>query len=626
MSSGSFRHGERLWRWFLAAAALAVVFLLATADGGRNVDSLILAQSTVFLTLAVAIAAGTTRGVPLSASIPMMIGAVAVTAITSVRPEASVHELLLWGMYAGIGTLAAAGLRDSCEWFVDGLVLTAGCLCLIALFWFWGSGDLAARWCSTFYWPNPFAAFLLLVLPLSLVRAVRAPNARSALAHGAAAVLFGVALAFTYSRGAWLAGGMVLLAAVAVLRPRRWRTAVFRSALIVLAVAGAVGLLGRAARSGAPSAVASRAASLADPEDASVHGRRLFWRGALEIFADHPVLGTGPGTFGAAYSAYQREAGAYARDPHNLYLQAAAEMGVVGLAALLTLLVSMGLVWRRLLRRARDEEEYSLVAGIGLGLLAFLLHNAVDMDWSFPAIPAMAFAFAGVLTRIGMAQRPEETPARAGIWLRSGVVVLLLAALVAVQCMGQANRSFRQGQTFADAGSWDDAAAACARAHRWSPLQARYLSAEAQARVRMVPQQRVRAEAALREAMRLDPMNSLHLLHLADLLAPAPGAGPIAFREPVALLRRALVLDPFNRPRLYRSLAGLQLRLGRPADAKSVYDAAVGRYLGYAQGGGAAPLSPETLDLLAEVAEFRLSTGDTTGAERVRQALGVAGD
>jgi O-antigen ligase len=614
-----------LLRAGLAAVVLGLVFALAIADGGRNPACLFFVQAIVFLLLAGVIARGA-RGIRLPATWWWLAGAIAVTSITSVRPEASVRELLLWITYAGIAVLTAVSLREHREWFVDGLVLTAGALCLIALFWFWGSGDLASRWCSTFYWPNPFAAFLLLVLPLTLVRAIRAPSAREAMSHGAASVLFLTSLVFTYSRGAWLAGIVTVGVGAALLRTSRRRSALMRFAGIALATAVAVGLLSLASRSGQSSAVAARAASIADPGDASARGHVLFWRNALRIFADRPWTGTGPGTFGAVHAAYQTDLRFYARDAHSLYLQTAAESGIGGLAGLLALLAAMAFAWARMLRRTAEEPQYSLVLGGGLGLLAFLLHNAVDMDWSFPANPAMAFALAGVLGSIAIAQRSPSVPPARG-WKRMPVlgVAALLAATVVVFRTGEANRLFVQGQTLASAGRWDEACDVFVQAQAWNPLHARYLGAEAEARMRILPPQRIRAEAALRRAMQLDRANAWQPWQLANVLASVPGVGPREFEEPERLLRGALRLDPLNRPKIYSALAELYVRWARPADAARVYDTAVDRYLGHPTGEARVPLPAEAIDLMAEAGAFRLDAGDRAGAERILRDVLVEG-
>src|SRR5262249_29376691 len=149
----------------------------------------------------------------------------------------------------------------------------------------------------------------------------------------------------------------------------RTRTALVRGIALAGAVALAVTLLSLAAHRGDTGAVAARAASLTDSEDASAHRHLLFWRNALEILAAHPVTGTGPGTFGAVHAAYQTDLRYYARDAHSLYLQSAAEAGLLGVAALLALLAGAALAWLRLLRRTVDDDEYTLVLGVGLGLL-----------------------------------------------------------------------------------------------------------------------------------------------------------------------------------------------------------------------------------------------------------------
>src|SRR5580765_8067401 len=234
----------KLARGALGGVVLALVLVLALADGGRHFLWLSLAEASVFVLLALALARGALGGARLPIPWWCVLAAMGLAAITSVRPEASVHELLLWITYGGLTVLTAIALREPREWLIDGLLLIPGALCAIALFWFWGSRDLTSRWCSTFYWPNPFAAFLLLVLPLGLVRTMRAASARAAIGHGAASALFLTALIFTYSRGAWLAGFLALAGGAAWLRCRT-RTALVRGLALACAVAIAVTLLSR---------------------------------------------------------------------------------------------------------------------------------------------------------------------------------------------------------------------------------------------------------------------------------------------------------------------------------------------------------------------------------------------
>jgi len=97
------------------------------------------------------------------------------------------------------------------------------------------------------------------------------------------------------------------------------------------------------------------------------------WRTALHMIQAHPWIGVGVNTFVLNY-AHFKPAGdeviaAYA---HNQYLHRAAETGLIGLAALLWLLASTGLAWRRIMREA-DAWTVRIASGLGCGLISFLV-------------------------------------------------------------------------------------------------------------------------------------------------------------------------------------------------------------------------------------------------------------
>jgi len=209
--------------------------------------------------------------------------------------------------------------------------------------------------------------------------------------------------------------------------------------LVALAVlAAAAGLLTlRAARAGTPGgrlALPRRAAVLAvigvlllggvlaaaaleaRPESSSpafgATGARLgsidsnrysYWRVALGTFAGHPVQGIGSGGFVVDW-LQERDVLDPTREPHSLYLGTLAELGLVGLAALLVFLGGIAAAARRLWR-----SDPGLAAGPAAALAVWVAHAGLDWDWEMPAATLVALALAAAL--VAWSERPAVSPA-----------------------------------------------------------------------------------------------------------------------------------------------------------------------------------------------------------------------
>jgi hypothetical protein len=116
-----------------------------------------------------------------------------------------------------------------------------------------------------------------------------------------------------------------------------------------------------------------------------------YWEVALETFADDPAIGAGAGGFATAWLE-RREAPEVVRDAHSLWLETAAELGLVGLAFLL--LAFAGVV-AAALRSARTDP--GLAAGPISALAVWAAHSAIDWDWELPALTLVAAVLAGVV-------------------------------------------------------------------------------------------------------------------------------------------------------------------------------------------------------------------------------------
>lgn len=138
---------------------------------------------------------------------------------------------------------------------------------------------------------------------------------------------------------------------------------------------------------------------------ASSPARLDYWRVTRESFGEAPLAGQGAGTFETEWKQERRDPGSPAVDAHSVYLETAAELGVVGLLLLVSALgaILVGLAWSA---RGRDRAPWvALLCFVG----AWMLHAAVDWDWEMPAISIGVFAAGG----LALASRREEPRPRA---------------------------------------------------------------------------------------------------------------------------------------------------------------------------------------------------------------------
>ena len=142
-----------------------------------------------------------------------------------------------------------------------------------------------------------------------------------------------------------------------------------------------------------------------------------FWRVSLREAAEHPLAGIGARGFGAAYLLEGRSPETPAR-AHSLPLDAASELGVVGLGLLV---VALGLLFFAVARRARRVPAAAALAAATY----WVTHASVDWIWTVPATGIPLFVLLGIgASPDGVRGIPRR------IAISNGVAVLACAALV----------------------------------------------------------------------------------------------------------------------------------------------------------------------------------------------------
>lgn len=199
----------------------------------------------------------------------------------------------------------------------------------------------------------------------------------------------------------------------------------------------------------------------------SGQGRYQLWQSAVDAAGAEPLVGIGPGSFEFWWS---RNGGLvhFVRDAHSLYVEALAELGVVGF--LLTVgLVALILVGGAV-RTLRGGEERSLLATATAGCAAFAVSAGIEWVWEIAVLP-LAFVMLGALA---LASRtpggdPHRRPSgRARLALGAAALVALLAI---VPPLG-ATSTVRASEEGAAAGRWDEALDDARIAERLQPYAA----------------------------------------------------------------------------------------------------------------------------------------------------------
>ena len=268
-----------------------------------------------------------------------------------------------------------------------------------------------ARVNGTMVYPNALAGMILLLLPASLAVLATVSGTLKAsvrrLVVGSFAVLGLLTLYWTGSKAGWLVA--IGVGAVALLlRPGSAR---IKAAWVALLLAGGLGLFGlRFAgyfAKGATSAVA----------------RTDYWKAAVQNTWEHPLWGSGPGTFQRPYARLKAPESEMARLVHNDFLEQASDSGLPGFA-LYTAWIG-GLLWTLGRRITREKDlgaqplepspaDAAQISGAGwpvwpeadrqrlelavfIGLLGWFTHGLAEFGLYIPASAWTAFTLAGAL-------------------------------------------------------------------------------------------------------------------------------------------------------------------------------------------------------------------------------------
>lgn len=304
-------------------------------------------------------------------------------------------------LFSFIGTLAVS--TDGLFAVTRAMTIVGGLLSLLAIYakmtmQFSAEGRIEGVGNGFLSDPNELAQALVTLLPFAWWIILRPRNGWDRLIGLGCVGLLLVGSVVTESRGGLLslitAGAVLMLVSRAPIGKK-------------LAVSAMVGVLGLVMM---PSSISKRYSTIttAAQTDESAQTRLAVWKAGRRMFADHFLLGTGVGTFEIVYGSRYMDH-AFAGDKwysaHNSIVEAAVELGIVGVSAWLWFtLMPFWLLWRaRGSLMAIDEDESpareSLLAWLESMLAAWagFMVGAMFLSKGFdiPVLIFVALAVAG---------------------------------------------------------------------------------------------------------------------------------------------------------------------------------------------------------------------------------------
>jgi len=238
-------------------------------------------------------------------------------------------------------------------------------------------------------------------------------------------------LTLTYTRAGWVACGVSLgylaLSTYSLFsRRKNTRRVLIGLALILLTGAIFVRTKGRVA---------------GNPDDRSFWGRITIWGTAVQIIADHPLLGNGLNTYPQKQKEHMTKRlehfNPMNQEAKNLYLNLTAELGLVGLTLFCLVTLRYYQLYRFIICTFPPSSEiYKIAIGIHAALIGIAVAGLVDTPILHHARAATTFSIAcllGILCSLVKHAFPTPTPDAATLqkrrqrfWRGVGIVTAIL--------------------------------------------------------------------------------------------------------------------------------------------------------------------------------------------------------
>jgi O-antigen ligase/Tfp pilus assembly protein PilF len=274
---------------------------------------------------------------------------------------------------------------------------------------------------------NYFAEYLIVLLPvaISLFFVCRNKMYKIFLLGGILAM--GGSLILTFTRGSYLAIGTSLIFMFLLYLVSRGKGFIKENKKIFIIIMAFIILItflfaipNPLNKSGTViSKIKGRISISQFTKDPSLKRREATWKFTIMMIKNHPLLGSGIGTFKYNSLNYQarffdqgenRHLYPYgiADKVHNEYLQLGAEIGMLGLGIFFWLIITYFNYGIKFLKRIKDKDKQGIIIGLMGGVVAVLVDAIFGFPIHLPATLVLFWLFIGLVTSLNHSGNHSE--------------------------------------------------------------------------------------------------------------------------------------------------------------------------------------------------------------------------
>ena len=268
---------------------------------------------------------------------------------------------------------------------------------------------------------NYFAEYLIVPLPIAVSLFFATQNKFKKILLLIVILAIGTSLIVTFTRGSYLSFGVSFIFMSFLFLISRGKNFIKRNKKIFIAILGIIIITtslfiipNPLNKSGtAIERIKSRISISQLTQDYSIKRRIATWKYTVLMIKDHPLLGSGIGTFKYNTLKYQAEFFAqgenrslyphgFADKAHNEYLQLWAEIGIVGLGIFIWLIISYFSYGLKILRKIKDEYRQGIIIGLMGAVVAVLVDGIFGFPLHLPATIVLFWLALGLTVAVGL--------------------------------------------------------------------------------------------------------------------------------------------------------------------------------------------------------------------------------